>query len=408
MLKSKTNGPGLRTLRGEGSSLALIACGCLLGFPAVSFAQFENTIDVGTRYQHESNVFEFPGGTPLPPGATFGDTSYAYFGGLDSTYRWSQQALGLEATVSHTNYDHDSQYDRTEYLIRPHLDWSLGNELTGTAVVSRQRTVTPLEQELLATQLLLDTTTAENLTANYQFRPDWLLQASLYHHEDDEPLPGNPDFSLKETTERVALEFGAPQTLQIGLSAEYLDGTFAGGNPGAPDAYHQVTSQVVATHSVGDLSAFDGALGYTRREFAPDGVHNGGVTGMLAYRRKLTGKTSVRFSVQRVVNTYAATSSAELDSIALAEVTWQATTKIDVTLGYTWTYSDFGVQLAEDDTPYSRLDHYQQARFALHYRPVEWLIIRPYAQYQRRTSNVPPAAFTGNMVGIELTGEIKK
>jgi hypothetical protein len=102
--------------------LNLLVCGYLLALPSLAFAQLDTTAQVGTRYQHESNVFAFPAGMPLPAGTSFGDSSFVYFGGFDSTYRWSQQAAGLDATISKTEYDTDTQFDRLEYAFRGHLD----------------------------------------------------------------------------------------------------------------------------------------------------------------------------------------------------------------------------------------------------------------------------------------------
>jgi hypothetical protein len=223
--------------------LNLLVCGYLLALPSLAFAQLDTTAQVGTRYQHESNVFAFPAGMPLPAGTSFGDSSFVYFGGFDSTYRWSQQAAGLDATISKTEYDTDTQFDRLEYAFRGHLDWTLDPRFTGTAGASRERAITPLLQELPTTQLLLETITEEHATANYQFRPDWLLQTSATHDANDEPRPGNPNFSIKESTGQIALQFGSPKEVQIGLSELYLGGSFTGGNAGDPTSYHQVTSQ---------------------------------------------------------------------------------------------------------------------------------------------------------------------
>jgi hypothetical protein len=126
-----------------------------------------------------------------------------------------------------------------------------------------------------------------------------------------------------------------------------------------------------------------------------------GLTGSIGYQRRVTAKTTVNVLLSRGLNTYLTTGGNEVDTSAAATVSYQATYKILIKAGYSYTNSKFP-GAPDGAVTIDRVDHFQTANVDVTYQVLHWLSIRPYARYRRRSSNVDLYAFDGNIVGVEL------
>jgi hypothetical protein len=202
---------------------------------------------------------------------------------------------------------------------------------------------------------------------------------------------------------------------------EYLDGHFTSGEFLVSPRYHQVSVDLAADYTLSGLSQFHGEVGYTKR--TQDGANGSsaptsalaeqsgdvsGLTGVLAYQRDLTGKTSINVKLARAINVYVTAATPEVDTTAELDVVWNATSKIGVALGYQYQHSSIGAtDIIGVDTP-SRTDNLQQPSLAVKYQALDWLSVRPYMEYQRRSSTFEVFTFSGAMYGVELEARFGK
>jgi hypothetical protein len=91
----------------------------------------------------------------------------------------------------------------------------------------------------------------------------------------------------------------------------------------------------------------------------------------------------------------------EKDTGASLSVNWQATYKLQASLGYTYTYRDYPGQ-GTNPLGSDRVDHEQHASLSFQYRPQRWLTIRPYANVQTRSSDVA-GDFSSTIFGVYVT-----
>jgi len=185
-----------------------------------------------------------------------------------------------------------------------------------------------------------------------------------------------------------------------GLEAEYLEGSYSHDPTALNPNYHQSTLSLAGTYILSGFTTFIGNVGYTER-VDPTNSGLSGVTGSLAYVHNLTGKTTLNLQLTRALNTYVSTAGNELDTTVAASINWQATYKILVKVGYSYTDSKYPLT-PDGALVVDRVDHFQSANVELKYQVLHWLSIRPYAQYQSRHSNVDLYSFNSNIVGVEL------
>jgi hypothetical protein len=240
---------------------------------------------------------------------------------------------------------------------------------------------------------------------NVQMSPEWRLQSQGKLNDQNTQLPGTPDLTLREESIHEGLRYVGFANLSAGLDGEYLRGNFTGGTFLVTPGYRQSTAEFAADYVLSGLSSFHGDIGFTERSLEQAGRISG-LTGLAAYQRDLTGKTSITLKLSRAINTYITAASPEVDSAAELDVTWSATAKIKVQAGYQYLHSSFSATDIAGVLTASRLDRLQTPTLSVIYQPVNWLIVRPYAQYQTRSSTVGIFSFHGTVYGLELEGRL--
>ena len=237
-------------------------------------------------------------------------------------------------------------------------------------------------------------------SVNVNVTPEWRVESTAKDRKLESPRIDVPGLSLHEDSIREGLKYRGVANLSAGLEAEYLSGKYSNDSIALNPDYHQISAAFTATYAASGLTNFTGNLGYTRRS---DPTNSGlsGITGSLGYQRRLTGKTSINVKLNRALNSYVTTGGNEIDTSAAVGLDWQATYKIQVRAGYSFTESKFP-QTPNGGLLIDRVDHFQTANVEMTYQVLHWLSIRPYARYQTRHSNEPTFSFNGNIVGVEL------
>jgi hypothetical protein len=353
--------------------------------------------------EHNTNVFDLPksGGAPVGKnGSTFADTYFDTRAGVEGTYLLDAQKFFGTAEFRHFNYDNFTALNHNEELFDGGLKWKLARPVDGLFEYKHEQRSVQFQDLAASTQLTLETENNVTASVNVNVTPEWRVESLGRDHVLNSPRFDVPGLSVHEDSIREGLKYLGVANLVAGAEVEYLEGKYNHDPLALNPKYHQITVAGAATYVVSGLTNFTGNLGYSRRT---DPTNSGlsGLTGSLGYRHSLTAKTSVNVQVSRALNTYVTTGGNEVDTSAAATVNYQATYKILVRAGYSYTDSKFP-GTPNGGATIDRADHLQFASLDLTYQVLHWLSIRPYARYQARHSNVDGFTFDGNIIGVEL------
>lgn len=388
-----------------------------LVFPALAFlprcawAQLAATASATGQFQYNSNVFDLQRGF-LPARDYYSDAAsyYAYGAGLNLNDQISQQNLYLRATDTEYEYDH-FDLSHNEYTLDGGWAWKFADKLNGTFDVSRSHIMVPFQTLTTLTtsalQLYTYTDQRETATANYQFTSEWGLSANAFTDRDAEPLLGEPNLRLSDSGVGLGLRIGGNGELRGALTGDYQHGDYANALLYLSPAYNQWDWSIGGTYQPvpqGSPTVVDVGFGETSRTSAIDYDNTSGWTGHLNVTRVLTGKTTVKLSLLRDLNSYVAEAGAEMDSTATLSALWQATFKTGLNVSYTVDYSVYPDYVVVPGGPVTnRGDHYQFATFAVTYAARRWLTILPYLNFQTRHSNLYGANFNATQYGVTAT-----
>jgi len=383
----------------------------LLAAPMAALAELDIKVSGDTQFEYNSNVFDTQSGFTNPFGGTRSGDSFDAFGGkLDSSYLWSQQQFYLTIIGNEYHYNHFTQLDHDDFNLDGGWDWKIGRLLDGLIDVNRIRSMVSF-YNLVGSSLVIQTEQRETGKASVQMTPDWRTEVTGFTRTVDQPQQTAPDLSLTESSGTLGFKYTGTAGITAGIAANYLKGSFDNTGPTivAP-SYNQKSAALTATDEVNGQSTFRGNIGYSRRA-SDSGINTvSGVTGDLDYRRALTGKTTAEVDLTRQINAYLTNDASEIDSIAALTVTWQATYRIGLALGYNYTYRQLPGQGntlvggAIVATESERVDRLNQATLSLTYAPVPWVILKPYLSFQDRTSqNFIGGKFDSDVIGLLFT-----
>ena len=382
----------------------------LLASPLTAFAELAVTAAAITQYEHNSNVFALQSGFLNPFGVTSSSDSYLSYGGkLDASYLWSQQQFYATIVGTEYRYSRFKNLDHNEYTFSGGWDWKIGRIWDGLLDVTRIRSMVSF-YNLIGTSLVVQTEQRETAKASVQATPDWRAELTGISRKVDQPQPTAPDLSLTESSGQAAIKYTGTAGVTAGVVGTYLKGSFKDtGQLVVAPSYRQTSGGLTATDEITGISVFRGQIGYTRRT-SDSGINKiSGVTGELDYRRALTGKTTAEIDLTRQINAYLTNNASEIDSVAALTLNWQATYKIGVMLGYSYTYRQLpgqgstlvaGVVVPTASEQTQRL---HLPSLTVTYLPVPWLTLKPYINYQTRTSqNYVGGDFNATIIGIQF------
>ena len=363
---------------------------------------------VSTQYEHNNNVFDLPNSSAAYAAngdPTLGDSDSKTIAGFDENYLWDRQRFYATLEGRYIAYDHFSYLSHYEYLAKLGLDWKLLSAFDGTFLGSLERVMAPFANRDTVTELALDLDRHVIAKFNVRLTPEWRLQTSVDYHDLDAPIQGYPDYGLTETTSHVAVKYLGFSNLTYGIAADYIDGKYR--NAPVQGTYTQTNFDLTMTYAASGLSSFNGAIGYTKRDQGENQGNISAGTGEVGYTRKLTGKTSINVDYSRVVNSYIAAGGSELDSIAAVRLNYQPTFKTGIAVGYQYTWASFLGQTVPGSNVAGLEERTPAMTLKVNYQALRWLLIQPYANYQRRTSNQEQYEFSGTIVGVQITAKMQ-
>lgn len=379
-------------------SCALLA----LGWSAAAGAELELIPYGSAQYVYYSNVFEVSGREEaIAQNGTDerDDTAMRYTAGAEASATFGQQRLHVQAQASRVDYDTFTQLDHNEHLVDGGLDWKAGSTVDGVVGYRQERRLASLS-DLDTSERRLQTDRTGRATLNVNVTPAWRVETGAEIYETELPLTGAPEFELEEKRGSLGVKYGGLAQVAVGALAEYIDGEYSG-VPFA-SSYKEKALKLTLDYVLSGISTFKVQAGVVERkdDNAPPGDDGTrGFTGLLAYDREISGKTKLYSQVYRRLDSYDAGANTLTDTGALVGVSWQATPRILVNTNYQHTRSDF-----ESGTPgnIGREDRLHAVTLDVTYELLQWLSLRPFAEYRDRESNLPDASYNAAVAGIEL------
>jgi hypothetical protein len=378
--------------------------------PAAAFAQWTTTPYAAESIEHDSNIFDLTTPGPAPQGKsgpTFADTFLESRAGIDGTYLLNQEKFFGTAEFRRFGYENFTVLDHNELLLDGGLTWKLAHTFDGMLEYRHEeRMVQFYVLQASSTQLVLETENLVTGSVNVNLTPEWRLESLGKDLTLDSPRTDIPGLSLHQESLHEGVRYLGVSHLSAGVDAEYLQGTYSHDSTALIPDFHQITLAAAATYIVSGLTNFSGNIGYTRRTDSANAPVSF-LTGKVNYQHSITGKTSINVELNRAVNTYLTTAGTEIDTSASVSGIWQASYKIAVRAGYSYTTSNYPQEPAPEPggPPFNRLDHFQVPSAELDYQVLRWLSIRAYGRYLKRNSNEQGFTFDGTIVGIELVAK---
>jgi hypothetical protein len=356
------------------------------------------------QYEHNSNIFALPNSAAAAVAnqgdPTLGDSDLRTVAGFEEDYLWDRQRLYGTLEGRYIRYDHFDQLSHTEYLAKVGLDWKLLSVFDGSFLGSQERFMAPFAERDTQTALAINLERHAIGKLNYHLSPEWRLETSVDYHDLDAPVQGFPDYGLTETTGLVALKYLGISNLTYGISADYIDGKYR--NAPLLGTYNQTDINLTMAYAATGLSSFDGSVGHSQRDQGLNQGNISAITGELGYKRKFSGKTSIQVTYLRAVNSYIGAGGSELDSTANITLNYQPTFKTGMSFGFQEVWSTFTGQTIPGSDVLGRRDRSPAATFKLNYQATRWLLVQPYVNYQRRTSNDEFFSYSGTIIGIQV------
>jgi hypothetical protein len=356
-----------------------------------------------TQYEHNNNVFALPNSSAALVASgdpRLGDSDLKTVAGFEEDYLWDRQRLYGTLEGRYIEYDHFSSLSHSEYLAKLGLDWKLFSALDGTFLGSQERAMAPFANRDTQTQLAINLDRHATGKFNFRIAPEWRLETSIDYHNLNSPIQDFPDYGLTETTSHAGLRYLGFSNLTYGISADYLDGRYR--NAPVVGTYNQTNLDLTMTYMASALSSFTGAVGHTQRDQGQNQGNVSAVNGELGYTRRLSGKSSIHLDFTRAVNSYIGAGGSELDSTINVTLNYQPTFKTGITIGLQQIWSHFEGQTIPGSDVLGRKDRTPAASFKLNYQALRWLLIQPYANYQRRSSNNEIFNFSGTIIGVQI------
>jgi hypothetical protein len=393
----------------QSGAFGLLICAALaaLALPIRARAQFTGKASATSQFESNSNVFDLASGVAPPGGndSRRGDTFFAYGAELDGNYSLGRQELYATASTREYDYQRYTDLNHDDYRLDAGLNWKLGELLDGKFDVARSHSMVPF-YDLSGSAPTLSLVTEQKETAQFGvlLTSSWKVEASAYTSKSDQPVPEAPNLQLTQNSGTAAIEYLGITGLTSGLTAGYLSGDYSSATAATAStnpSFSQSTAGLLAKYKLSRVTV-EGEIGYSRRVSDTGTDNTSGVTGLLDFTDQLTPKTSFTAKIDRTINSYLLNAGSEIDTEAGASFNWQATYKLGVSPGYTFTYRNFPGQ-GNNPVGSDRVDIQEIATLNIDYRPQRWLLIRPYANVQTRRSTFIGGHYSSDIFGVSVT-----
>jgi hypothetical protein len=362
----------------------------------VSLAAVDLTPYATASYEHQSNPFNLSGDSQST--ARFADSLLLLRAGLDARIGSPRQALVAVAEIRRFDYRDLVFLGRTEEMLDGSYQWALTSLVDGSVGYLHEHRMVPFDELAGSREQLMETEDAGAASLNLSSRNGWRLESRVKARDLASPRPGVAGLTLRETSIHEAVRRQL-KTLSVGLDGEYLSGSYKGAAQPLTPHYRQTSVLLAGERRIAGFTSFEFGVGHTRRNDSA-GADVSAFSGLLSYKRELTGKTAVEASLTRAVNSYLTTAGSEIDTGLALQIAWQPTAKLQVASAFKMIHSTFPGQRFDSES--SRRDRYRIVTLDIRCQVFYWLAIHPYARHALRSSSVPTLGFNANAIGLEL------
>jgi hypothetical protein len=222
-------------------------------------------------------------------------------GGRYTARVYGRQSIALDGYGEYRTYDELSQFNHFAYGLRGQWLWELGNQLAGTASVSRTQRIGDLAETRTKEIIIAD---RFDLTAGYRFHPNWRLTGGMggsHVENDSRDVDTTTTFGM-----RGGIAYVSALGNSVGIELRHVEGQAPiedlpgfGTFPG--NEYEEDEVAFTLTYALGVTLRLRGRLGYTERTYSEFPASNfSGTTGRGTVEWQLGAKTLLTFDAYRV------------------------------------------------------------------------------------------------------------
>jgi exopolysaccharide biosynthesis operon protein EpsL len=388
---------------------------CLLALSLIAMpALAEGIIDIkpfiSTSINYDDNVFRFS--SPEQAKASLGssDTSDVIKQlalGVVVNLRLSRQMITLSSSINNNSFNRFKNLDNTGKANSMRWSWRIGSDVYGELSAGETEAIAGFNEN--KSPVKNTTTTSRQLASiNWNFMPDWTINASREHVNYENALASFNILDREDDVYETGLRYQSQLDTQLGIAYRIADSSF-------PNrvGFTQITLGNESTEKDIIVSAGWQPTAKTRlsarlsqvslqRQGAAIGDFNG-FSQRWSLEHKPTEKLNFNISayqdvapVDDVVSTYVKTRGISINP------SWNITSKVLMRAGLAYEQRSYigsaGVSLNNTD----RSDESTQANLALIYVPTLKSLLQLQYQGEQRTSNLANADYSYNNLNLSF------
>jgi hypothetical protein len=233
-----------------------------------------------------------------------GDTVFRLGAGIRHTSRIvGRQNVRLEARADAYSYDRFGEIDHVAYGLLGEWQWELGNQLSGTIGVTRNRRNVDLAEVQRPVKDMI-TDTRYYATAGYLISPSFRVRGAVDQGRGDRQSRG--DAEVRRTSVTAGADYVTPLGNAIGVEVRRASGDAPIPEFVAPagtfvnNDFHETEVSLVATYNLGTTLRTTGRVGRTKRDYSSiPGRDFDGTTGRLEVDWLAGNKTRLSFAAYK-------------------------------------------------------------------------------------------------------------
>lgn len=393
-------------------SCKIISIGGLLFLSSAASA--EGIVDIkpyaSANINYDDNVFRFSSPEQAKAALGSSDTSDIVKRidlGVVVNLRLSRQLLTAASSINESQYNRFKNLNNTGQSNSLRWSWRLGNDVYGELSASKSEAVAGFN-ETKSPVKNLRTSSRQLASINWNFKPDWSLNASREYVQLENALASSSALDREDEIYETGVRYQNQLGTQLGLAYRVANSKFPNRTGFAQSVFGNDSTQkdiiVTAAWLPTAKTRISTQISQVSLERKDSPQHNfNGVSQRWSLDQALTNKANINLTayqavspVDDVVSTYVQTKGVNISPA------WNVTSKIGLhgSLGYEQrTYlGSAGILFNVTD----RHDESMLANLALNYAPTIKSVVQVQYQGEKRTSNAGNSGYQFNNLNFSL------
>jgi len=330
--------------------------------------------------------------------------------GLQLALTQSLQKLDVEGEYGRDEYSRFRELDNDHYKFKGTASLVLTRSLTATISASKDHFLQSLANRTDESKGFQRESKGSAEVA-YAITPEWSIRPEVDVLRERFSLLDQTPSDVDENASQLSLEYRRASLSAAGLKVRNVEGDYphrdVAFGSGEETSYRQRSADAFATYIPSGLSSFNVEVGYTQRRHEDPSVPNfSGPTGMLTYRRTISGKTYLQVDAfRRLQQAYEIGVNFERESGYDALANYAVTAKTALALEYLYIEDAFVGSQAQDPLNIGRTDKANIYRVGFQYEPLRKFLIEPQFRYESHDSTRDDRAyqFSTGFIDIKYT-----